>query len=68
MQVSKVKFIKNFFQSKNIRYKENIKILSFAKIYIQNINSVKIKQKSVNEKDENLKFQNNLNKQSFLKS
>ena len=27
--------------------------------------SLKVKQKSVNKKDENLKFQNNLNKQSF---
>ena len=32
---------------------------------MQNTNSVKIKQKSVNKKDENPKFQNNLNKQSF---
>ena len=32
---------------------------------MQNNNSVKIKQKSANKKDENLKFQNNLNKQSF---
>ena len=30
--------------------------------------SIKIKQKSVNKKDENVKFQNNLNKQSFKKS
>ena len=37
--------------------------ISFVKI--QNNNSAKIKQKSVNKKDENLKFQNNLNKQSF---
>ena len=37
-------------------------------MYIQNNSSVKIKQKSVNKNDENLKFQNNLNKQSSLKS
>ena len=48
-----------FFKSKNIRYKKNIKMLSFVKIYIQNNNSVRIKQKSVNKKEENLKFQNN---------
>ena len=37
----------------------------FCKIYIWNNKSVKIKQKSVNKKDENLKFLNNLSKQSF---
>ena len=35
---------------------------------MQNNNSVKIKQKSANKKDENLKFLNNLKKIIFLKS
>ena len=34
-------------------------------MYIEKKKSGKIKQKSVNKKDENVKFQNNLNKQSF---
>jgi hypothetical protein len=39
-----------------------------SKCWHRNNNSVKIKQKSINKKDENLKYLNNVNKQFFLKS